>query len=72
MSRAKNDMTILMADDDPDDYCLVKDALMENGLHNEFRHVSDGEHLMDCLSRPPFLVLFCSILTCRGKTGEKR
>jgi CheY-like chemotaxis protein len=61
-------MTILMVDDDPDDYYLVKDALMENGLSNDFRLVSDGEEMMDYLFRrgkyidsascpPPSLIL---------------
>ena len=44
-------MTILMVDDDPDDYCLVKDAILQKGLRNDFRFLSDGEELMDYLSR---------------------
>jgi CheY-like chemotaxis protein len=42
-------ITILMVDDDPDDYHLVKEALIENGMHNDFRLVSDGIELMDYL-----------------------
>jgi CheY-like chemotaxis protein len=42
-------LTILMVDDDPDDYYLVKEALMENGMSNDFRLVSDGIELMDYL-----------------------
>jgi CheY-like chemotaxis protein len=42
-------ITILMVDDDPDDYYLVKEALMENGMLNDFRLVSDGLELMDYL-----------------------
>lgn len=42
-------ITILMVDDDPDDYYLVKDALAENGMIHDFRLVSDGVELMDYL-----------------------
>ncbi len=46
---------ILMADDDPDDRLLVKDALAECGaqpsLTNAMRFVDDGEDLMDYLLR---------------------
>src|SRR5262249_20680704 len=40
---------ILMADDDPDDRMLTKDALEESRLANELRFVFDGEELMDYL-----------------------
>lgn len=46
---------ILMADDDPDDRLLVKDALAEcgtqPGVTNSMRFVGDGEELMDYLLR---------------------
>jgi CheY-like chemotaxis protein len=46
---------ILMADDDPDDRLLVKDALAEcgapAGLTEAMRFVCDGEELMDYLLR---------------------
>lgn len=46
---------ILMADDDPDDRLLVKDALVEcgvqPGLTEAMRFVADGEELMDYLLR---------------------
>lgn len=42
-------ITILMADDDPDDRLLTKDALEESHLLNEFETVEDGEELMDYL-----------------------
>jgi CheY-like chemotaxis protein len=38
-----------MADDDPDDYYLMKDALHESGFKNNFHLVGDGEELMDYL-----------------------
>jgi CheY-like chemotaxis protein len=49
MKERINHTTILMADDDPDDYYLVKDALEESGFKNDFRLVADGEELMDYL-----------------------
>jgi CheY-like chemotaxis protein len=44
-------ITILLADDDPDDRQLTHDAFMENRLANEFHAVEDGEELMDFLHR---------------------
>jgi CheY-like chemotaxis protein len=41
--------TILMADDNPDDYYLVKDALEQNSLSCDLRMVSDGKELLDYL-----------------------
>jgi CheY-like chemotaxis protein len=42
-------ITILMADDDPDDYLLVERAFKENRLRNDLRFVENGEELMDYL-----------------------
>ena len=42
-------ITILMADDDPDDRMLTRDAFEESRLCNEFETVEDGEELMDYL-----------------------
>ena len=39
----------LMADDDPDDRMLTRDAMEESHLLNEFETVEDGEELMDYL-----------------------
>ena len=44
-----NLVPILMADDDPDDRMLTKDALTENKLANNLYFVEDGEDLMDYL-----------------------
>ena len=44
-------IVILMADDDPDDRLLVKEALDESRLVNQFVVVEDGEELMDYLLR---------------------
>lgn len=42
-------MTILMADDDPDDCLLVRKAFKTSRLCNDLRFVNDGEELMDYL-----------------------
>ena len=44
-------ITILMADDDPDDRQLTKEALEEGRLINTIRFVANGEELMDYLRR---------------------
>jgi len=44
-------ITILLADDDPDDRQLTRDAFAENRLVNELHCVEDGEELMDYLHR---------------------
>lgn len=42
-------ITILMADDDPDDRLLAKKAFKQNRLYNEVVFVEDGEQLMEYL-----------------------
>lgn len=42
---------ILIADDDPDDQYMIKEALNASALDREVRSVSDGEELMDYLHR---------------------
>ena len=44
-------IVILMAEDDPEDVMLVRDALTEARLSNDLRCVPDGEELMDYLKR---------------------
>ena len=44
-------ITILMADDDPDDRQLTREAFEENHLANDLRFVEDGEELLDYLHR---------------------
>ena len=44
-------ITILMAEDDPDDRLLTKDAFAESRLVNGLHFVEDGEELMDYLRR---------------------
>jgi CheY-like chemotaxis protein len=42
---------ILMVDDDKDDQLLVGKALKENGVHNPFRCLMDGDEMLDYLKR---------------------
>jgi len=44
-------VTILMADDDPDDRQLTKKAFEESHLANDLRFVENGEELLDYLNR---------------------
>jgi len=44
-------ITIVLADDDPDDRKLTQDAFAENRLVNVLHCVEDGEELMDYLHR---------------------
>lgn len=44
-------ITIIMADDDPDDRELAREAFEECRLANDVHFVEDGEELMDYLSR---------------------
>ncbi len=48
---AARPITILIADDDPDDRLLARDALAESRLANDVRFVEDGEDLLDYLYR---------------------
>jgi CheY-like chemotaxis protein len=49
MNEQRQSTTILVADDDPDDRMLMRDALAENRLANPVHFVEDGEELMDYL-----------------------
>lgn len=44
-------ITLLIADDDPEDRMLIRDALTEGRLSNDVRFVVDGEELMNYLLR---------------------
>lgn len=48
---AHEGVTILMADDDPDDRLLARLALERRGMYGVLRTVDDGEELMDYLRR---------------------
>ena len=49
MAAQHRPVVILMAEDDPDDRLLSKEALQEAHLANQLRFVEDGEDLMDYL-----------------------
>ncbi|MBL8702878.1 MAG: response regulator [Alphaproteobacteria bacterium] len=51
MTRSSKPITILIAEDDPDDRLLLKDAFDENRLTNELRFVGNGEELLAYLRR---------------------
>ena len=51
MKPATQPITILMADDDPDDRLLTADALKEARLINDIRFVENGEELLEYLRR---------------------
>jgi CheY-like chemotaxis protein len=44
-------ITILIADDDPDDRILARDALVESKVMNTVKFVEDGQELLDYLNR---------------------
>lgn len=47
----KYSITILIADDDPEDRLLAGEALQESRLANDVRFVEDGEELLEYLHR---------------------
>ena len=49
MDRHGKPITILLAEDDPDDRLMTTEALDENRLANDLQIVEDGEELMDYL-----------------------
>ncbi len=51
MKNPKKSVVILIADDDPEDCMLIRDAFKEGLLVNGLRFVGDGEELMDYLRR---------------------
>jgi two-component system, response regulator len=51
MKSERKPILILLAEDDPDDRVLLRDALDEGRLVNQLRCVEDGEELMDYLHR---------------------
>jgi CheY-like chemotaxis protein len=51
MSNERKPFTILLADDDPEDQMLTRDALAENRCANQLDTVENGEELMDYLNR---------------------
>ncbi|MGD1994685.1 MAG: response regulator [Anaerolineae bacterium] len=51
MPESASPITILMAEDDPDDRLLAQEAMEEARLANELYFVGDGDELMDYLHR---------------------
>lgn len=51
MSKIGKPITILLAEDDPDDRLMAVEALEESRLANDLHIVEDGEELMDYLYR---------------------
>lgn len=47
--KIKNQVPILIADDDQDDCMMIKEALQESRLLNQLQFVHDGEELIKCL-----------------------
>jgi CheY-like chemotaxis protein len=51
MNPLRSPITILMAEDDPDDRLMTREAFAECRLDNPLQFVEDGEQLMDYLHR---------------------
>jgi len=51
MDKFARPITVLYADDDPEDRMLVKEAWQESRIANELHFVEDGEELLDYLYR---------------------
>ena len=51
MTRSAKPITILMADDDPDDRQMTREAFEASRVANDLRFVEDGVELMDYLCR---------------------
>ncbi|MDX1945055.1 MAG: response regulator, partial [Pirellulaceae bacterium] len=51
MTRQAKPITILMADDDPDDRQMTRDAFAASRVSNDLRFVNDGVELMNYLLR---------------------
>lgn len=50
MNKLNNRVSILMADDDPDDQILLQEAMRENQIPNTVCFVENGEELLDYLT----------------------
>ena len=48
--KVRNQVPILVADDDPDDCQMIREALQESRLLNELHFVGNGEELMNYLN----------------------
>lgn len=65
-------MMILIAEDDPDDRLLIREALEESSFPLEYRFVNDGEELMHFLmSERPLPALILLDLNLPKKDGRQ-
>jgi len=78
MIRSHDKRTILMVDDDPDDFFLVRNAFKATGLRGEVQQVTGGEEMLDYLYRrgkfkdleePPVPCVILLDLNMPGKNG---
>jgi hypothetical protein len=51
METNQNNLNILIADDDADEFFLLKEGLKESQIECDLRHLPDGDALMDYLQR---------------------
>lgn len=73
---------VLIADDDPDDQLMIREAFEERCSDCELRFVCNGVELMAYLRRKPDQnqpsrhsrcpICCCSTLICRSRTGGNR
>ncbi len=69
MDKLKPKHTILVAEDNEDDYLLMRDAIEENELHAELEWVKDGVELMTRLQAAPYPELIILDLKMPRKNG---
>ena len=69
MDKLKPKHTILVAEDNEDDYLLMRDAVEENRLHAELEWVKDGVELMTRLQGAPYPELIILDLKMPRKNG---
>jgi CheY-like chemotaxis protein len=69
VDKLKPKHTILVAEDNEDDYLLMRDAIEENELHAELEWVKDGVELMARLQAAPYPELIILDLKMPRKNG---
>ncbi len=71
MDKLKPKHKILVAEDNEDDYLLMRDAVEENQLHAELEWVKDGVELMARLQSGPYPELIILDLKMPRKNGAE-